>query len=685
MVSVQHLDSGIALISLDMPGSSANVLTTEMFAELDLTFAELSRQTDLPGIILISSKPRIFVAGADLKAINNTLDWPAERVVSFCEKGRSVMRRLSNMPFPTCAAIHGACVGGGLELALWCDFRVAAAQGTKMGLPEVNLGLVPGWGGTVRLPRLASLEIGLDLVTSGRLVNAQQACEMGWVDAVVELDERVRAAETQLQMATESGAYLQKRQDLLGAVENIGDLESLRSQFIQRVARQTEIHDAAPRMVLEHMLATADLNQDQALTSESLIMSKAYGSPPSRGLLNHFFLGEHNRKKPGFVDTTLAPRNLSQVGIIGAGIMGCSIAQVCAQSGMSVVLLDNQDEALARARDYLNRDGVTTTSRYEELSDCDLVIEAVVESLPIKQQVFQQVQQVVCDETIIATNTSAIPLRRMVDSIEDPTRFCGIHFCHPQILSLIEVIRGDLTSEQTMATAVGFIRALGKMPVAVKDSPGFVVNRLLTIMLDQSLRLVEQGHTIHEIDQAMQDFGFRGGPFEIMDVIGTDTCMLAGRAMWDSGIRSLTPSPVLPKMVKKGWLGRKSLNGFYRYDKMDGERKPNPEADQLLVDYQIGEERIANSRIAHSVMSAVVLEATHILEHQIVADPRDVDLCIINGLSFPSHLGGLLFWADQFGIGEVNSFLDQLAVGSPQRAPNALLRKMALENTRFYS
>ena len=257
MVSVEYLDSGFALISLNMPGSSANVLTTEMFEDLDRTFAELSRQTDLSGVILISSKPRIFVAGADLKAINNTLDWPAEKIVSFCETGRSVMRRLSTMPFPTCAAIHGACVGGGLELALWCDFRIAADQGTTLGLPEVKLGLAPGWGGTVRLPRLASLQVGLDLVTSARLVTAQQGCEMGWVDNVVAQDARVRAAEAQLQLAVESGTYLQKRQQLLGPVEQVADLKSLRSQFIQEIANRAEIHDSAPRLVLEHMLETA--------------------------------------------------------------------------------------------------------------------------------------------------------------------------------------------------------------------------------------------------------------------------------------------------------------------------------------------------------------------------------------------------------------------------------------------
>ena len=206
----------------------------------------------------------------------------------------------------------------------------------------------------------------------------------------------------------------------------------------------------------------------------------------------------------------------------------------------------------------------------------------------------------------------------------------------------------------------------------------------MTVILDQTLRLAEQGHTIDEIDQAMRDFGFRAGPFEIMDIIGTDTCMLAGRAMWHSGIRSLTPSPVLPKMVKQGWLGRKSLNGFYRYDRIDGPRQPNPLAAQLLIEYQVGRQRIDLPEIGPSIMSAVVLEATHLLADKIVADPRDIDLCIINGLSFPPQLGGILFWAGQFGIDQINACLDRLAIDLPKRAPSKQLRQMASQDQRFY-
>lgn len=684
MVSVRQLESGIALITLDMPGSSANVLTSEMFLELDNTFAELAQQTEWAGAILLSAKPRIFMAGADLKAINRTLDWPAERIISFCENGIKIMRRLSTMPFPTCAAIHGACLGGGLELALWCDLRVAANQDTKLGLPEVKLGLVPGWAGTVRLPRLCSLEIGLDLTTSARLVDAQHACEIGLVDAVAETSALVQAAEAQIQIASQSQSYLNQRQQMLGPVNESGDLDRYRSKYLQRIAAQSEIYEFAPRLVMEHMLDTAELPHDQACQAESIAMSKVYGSPASRGLLNNYFLGEHNRKHPGFVDTSIKGCPITTVGIVGAGIMGCSIAQACIHSGLNVMLLDIRDEALEQASQYLQSDLLTTASHYEHLEKCSLVIEAVVESLPVKQQVFSEIQKFVHNDTIMATNTSAIPLKSMVDFIDNPSRFCGIHFCHPQIMSLIEIIRSESTSEQTMATAVGFIRSLRKMPVAVKDSPGFVVNRLLTVMLDQALRLAEQGHTIDEIDQALQDFGFLGGPFEIMDVIGTDTCMLAGRAMWNSGIRSLTPSPVLPKMVKKGWLGRKSLNGFYRYDKIDGPRRPNPIADQLLAEYRIGNQRIPISEIAPSIMSVVVLEATNILTHEIVADPRDIDLCIINGLSFPNHLGGILFWADQFGIDQINSYLDQMTALVPKRVPSQLLRQMATDGTRFY-
>ena len=684
MVSVSRLEPGIALVTIDMPGSSANVLTTEMFAQLERTFRELAGQPDWNGAILFSAKPRIFMAGADLKAINRTLDWPDERIIEFCEDGIRIMRQLSTMPFPTCAAIHGACVGGGLELALWCDRRVASNRQTRLGLPEVKLGLIPGWAGTVRLPRLCGLSAGLDLITSARLVDGKQAESIGMVDAVAPPEELLAAATAQIEQAKRSEAYLHRRAQLQGPVRETGDLEASRHSYLARIADQTEIDQFAPSIVLEHMLKTANLSHDQACQSESRSMAEVYGSPASHGLLNDYFLGEHNRKHPGFVSLSVTPQPIQTVGIVGAGIMGCGIAQACAESGLDVILMDIRDEALKQAEAYLQSDRVTTCGDYAPLAPCDLVIEAVVESLPIKQQVFRELQNVVQEQATIATNTSAIPLRSMVDTIEDPGRFCGIHFCHPQIMSLIEIVRGERTSEQTMATAVTFIRAIGKMPVAVKDSPGFVVNRLLTVLLDQTLRLAEQGHTIDEIDQAMRDFGFRAGPFEIMDIIGTDTCMLAGRAMWNSGIRSLTPSPVLPKMVKQGWLGRKSLNGFYRYERIDGPRQPNPLAADLLVDYQAGSQRLDLAEIGPSIMAAVVLEATRLLAEKIVADPRDIDLCIINGLSFPRQLGGVLFWAGQLGIDQINAYLDRLAVTLPQWAPTELLRQMAKDGQRFY-
>ncbi len=685
MVSVSRLESGIALVTIDMPGSSANVLTSEMFSQLDQTFAELAEQPDWQGMILYSAKPRIFMAGADLKAINRTWQWPTEKIIEFCQDGIRIMRQLSTMPFPTCAAIHGACVGGGLELAMWCDYRVASNYQTKLGLPEVKLGLVPGWAGTVRLPRLCGLQAAVDLTTSARLVDGPQAYQLGLVSAVTEPDSLIEAAESQILGAQSTQSYLKHRQSMQGAVSDIGNLENCRSKCLQQITDRTEIFEHAPRLVLEHLLDSARLTHDEACQAESIAMSKVYGSPISRGLLNHYFLGEHNRKQPGFVDMSIKAHSLQRIGIVGAGIMGCGISKACSDRGMTVTLLDISKDVLQRADQYLNSDRVTTTSDYSQLADCELVIEAVVESLPVKQQVLQQIEQAVSDEAIIATNTSAIPLQSMVDSIDQQKRFCGIHFCHPQVMSLIEVIRGETTSEQTIATAVEWVRSLRKMPIVVKDSPGFVVNRLLTIMLDQSLRLAEQGHTINEIDQALVEFGFQGGPFEIMDVIGTDTCMLAGRAMWNSGIRSLTPSPVLPKMVKQGWLGRKSLNGFYRYDKIDSPKQPNPAADQLIIEYQTSNRPIPLADIAPMIMSAIILEATNILQHQIVADARDIDLCIIHGLSFPAHLGGILFWANQFGIEQINSYLDQMASELPKRAPNEMLRQMASQATPFYS
>ena len=691
-VKVETIQPNIALVTLDMPGSSANVLTTDLFAELEDAFSDLQQRTEFSGLILYSAKPSIFVAGADLKRINSTLNWPDEQIIKFCEDGRAIMRRLSQMPFPTVAAINGACVGGGLEITLWCDYRIASDdRKTILGLPEVKLGLVPGWAGTVRLPRIASLEAAVDLVTSGKVVKAEQALEMGFVDQVTSKDELIESAVALIERESfESSEDI--RNDLLKPVERVGNIDELQTTYGQRIQANHDIFPFACNLVLDHLLDTAAQDHDVACHGESLAMAKVYGSPPSYGLLNHFFLGEHNRKKPGFVDVKLADKQIGKVGFVGVGLMGKSIAENCIKAGNDVVLLDASEESLASAFAELNElaqsknVSCVAAKSYDDFKTCDLVIESVVEVAEVKRTVLEKIGASVSPSTIIATNTSAIPLNKMSGVFQHPENFCGIHFCHPELMLLVEVVAGEQSSPATMANVTAWVRKLRKMPVVVKDRSGFVVNRLLAAMLDQAFRLYSLGFSILEIDAAMRDFGFLGGPFEIVDVIGSEVCMYAGREMFDGGVKCVTLSPILPRLVKRNLQGRKSGKGFYRYESQEGEAIWNEDIDQILESYvdDSNKPNLTSTEIAEAICSGIVLEASRILDDGIASDPRDVDLSIINGFSFPMHQGGILFWADRVGISKINTVLKRFAAYDEKLQPNSRMLDMEENEVKFY-
>ena len=695
-VTVTRIDHRpeVALITLDQPGSAANILSDSLFDELENCFEGLQADPEIAGVILFSAKPKIFVAGADLNEIVATLDWPDEKIVQFCERGRRVMAYLSHMHCPTVAAIHGACVGGGLEITLYCDQRIASDdRRTVLGLPEVKLGLVPGWAGTVHLPRLAGIENALDLVTSARLVRANEANQMGFVDHVVPQSDLVERSLAAIDAMNQSDEFKDAREKMeIRTPDPVPDetKEELRSRFEAAIESNQAIFHSAPEIVLAHMLDSCDSSFDEASQSESQAMATVYGSLASYGLLNNFFLGEHNRKNPGHVDQSIAAEPINHVGIIGAGLMGTSIAANNLRRRKTVLLLDAAEDVANQSVQQLAGDGdaeaIKAITNYDDFKDCPLVIESVVETVEVKKIVLQQLESSIDDQTLIATNTSAIPISRMAEFLQRPNRFCGIHFCHPELMALVEVVRGPQTDEQTVASAAGYVRSLGKMPVVVRDSPGFVVNRLLAAMLDQSFRMFAEGHSIAAIDQAMREFGFQGGPFEIIDVIGADTCFYAGRTMWEAGLKCVTLSPILPKMVKTNWLGRKTGIGFYSYPDPQGDAQPNPELIPLIEGYQ-QHPPVAESdptEIALKIMSAVVFEASQLLNEQVVADPRDIDLCIINGFSFPAHKGGILFWASQIGLERIVFALDEMAETEPRFGENESLHKMAEQGSAFY-
>lgn len=414
------------------------------------------------------------------------------------------------------------------------------------------------------------------------------------------------------------------------------------------------------------------------------------------GLDNDAALVRRNQTAPGNVDLKLVPAPVKHLGIVGCGLMGRSIAALALGQDITITMVDVAQSALVVARETFADDArVTITDQYDHLSTADLIIEAVVETLPVKKTVHQRIEEVAAPGATIASNTSSIPLASMENYFGSPDRFCGIHFCHPEVMSLVEVIAGPSTSAQTTANAVGFVRQLEKMPIAINDGAGFVVNRLLSAMLNQSLGLLSQGVAVTDIDAAMRKFGFKAGPFEIIDIIGADTCMYAGRTMWEHKLECVSLSPILPRLVKHGRLGRKAGVGFYKYPDPRGGAIVDPELQSLLDPYQKTSElddeggaETLRSDLARRILAPVVLEATRILEQDIVSDYRDIDLAFTHGLSFPPRRGGLLYWADQVGVAELTAMLDERSADDPSLAPTALMLSMASlgsDGQSFYS
>jgi 3-hydroxyacyl-CoA dehydrogenase/enoyl-CoA hydratase/3-hydroxybutyryl-CoA epimerase/3-hydroxyacyl-CoA dehydrogenase/enoyl-CoA hydratase/3-hydroxybutyryl-CoA epimerase/enoyl-CoA isomerase len=707
VISLSFEPADIAVLTFDDPKKGANVLSSSVLAELEKHLDQLEKRKDLAGLIIRSGKPGSFIAGADLREFAASLDIPAEKTVEMCNRGRKLFQRLSKTPFVTVAAIDGICVGGGAELAIWCDRRILADDPkTQFGFPEVKLGLFPGWGGTARSSRIVGLSNAVEMVTGGESIDGATAAKMGLASDVVPAAQIMQAAVQLVRAEQKTKQYLQDRDAWTRPIEisetELGFLGATASAYIQQ---QTSGHYPAPSAALEVMLEAASVDIDAACTMEAEGMAQLFGSPINRSLINVFFLTDRNKKDTGVDRMDIKPRPIKSVGVIGAGIMGAGIAAANLKRELSVSISDSSAESLQHGMQQVLEEVsyskqlkgpdaqralrlaplLNPAKNDAELAGCDVVIEAIVENAKAKQGLYARLEPQLKPDAILATNTSTIPIRQLATKLERPAQFCGIHFFNPvRKMPLVEVIRGPQTSDETIATAVAYAKAIGKSPIVVNDGPGFLVNRLLLPFLNEALELLSEGAEIKALERASKDFGMPMGPLALYDMVGLDTSFYAGKVMWEAFPDRINPSPILPALIKAGRLGQKSGLGFFRYRDKHGRGEPDPALNELIKDYVTKKDRLTPEALTARLFLPMVLEATRILEEKIVRDVRDVDLGLIFGLGFPPFRGGLLFWADTLGAAKIVEMLKPFEAMGTRMKPTPLLLELAKTGRKFY-
>jgi 3-hydroxyacyl-CoA dehydrogenase/enoyl-CoA hydratase/3-hydroxybutyryl-CoA epimerase/3-hydroxyacyl-CoA dehydrogenase/enoyl-CoA hydratase/3-hydroxybutyryl-CoA epimerase/enoyl-CoA isomerase len=698
------LPDKIGLITFDLPGSRANTLGRAVMAEFAGLLDQLEKQTDLAGLVLESGKAGMFVAGADLKELGSAENDPAQ-TRRWVEYGLGVLARFEALPYPTVAAIDGACMGGGLELALGFDYRLGGTHPkVEIAFPEVKVGLFPGWGGTQRLSRVIGPALAADLICTGESVNADRARSLGIVFDVVPSDRLRAEALRLLAWARESKDYLQARRRKQQPV----GLSEEQQSFTFAVARaqvlaKTKGQLPAPVAAVDVIAKGCNLPLDQGLKVETDGFVPLVGSPISRNLIAVFFMTQRLQKDPGVADASVQPRPVERVGVLGAGIMGSGIAGAHLRRGVPTLMLDSDAKALQKGvaaitkvmqtridigrmtpTDMLQAMGLlNTTGSLALMADRDVVIEAVVENEAVKTQLYRALQPILKPDAILASNTSTISITRMAKATGRPEQFAGMHFFNPvDRMQLVEVIRGERTSDATVATLVALAKRIGKSPIVVRDCPGFLVNRILFPYLNESLVLLEEGAEPRAIDKAAVAFGMPMGPITLNDLVGLDTSLYAGQVVNQAFADRAKDSRILQELVAAGRLGQKSGAGFYSYAK--GSRGvDDPAFAAILEKCRTGRRTISLDEITDRLFLPMLCEASRVLTEGIVRDPADVDMGLILGIGFPPHKGGLLRWADSVGLKAVLAKLKSYESLGPRFLPMEQMKKLAAAGKGF--
>jgi 3-hydroxyacyl-CoA dehydrogenase/alkylation response protein AidB-like acyl-CoA dehydrogenase/enoyl-CoA hydratase/carnithine racemase len=686
---------GICILTFDRPGSSANIFDRATLNELNGHLNFVAAHPELVGLVLCSAKKSIFIAGADLHSIAAETD-PA-KLRELIEFGQAVFNRIAALPMTTVAAIHGACVGGGFEISLACDWRMASTdKSTRIGLPETQIGLIPAWGGSTRLPRLISLPKALDVILAGKTVVAKQALKYGMVDALVPREYLLATALKKVH----AGKPHRPRH----ALKNNALTAAAVSAWLRpKLNKKTRGHYPAVQKALEVVTRGISRPVKESLRLEVDGIMELTRGQTTRNLIQLFFLQERAKKLS--VATALAQpgKSVPHCAVVGAGVMGSGIAQWLSAKGLPVILRDIKPEFIAKGMSNISRlyaeglkrhaftptearaglDRISPAATEVPLHTIDFVIEAAVENMALKKEVFRKLEAAAGDETILATNTSALSISELAASAAHPERIVGIHFFNPvHRMQLVEVVRAPATNPATVQRAIQFVQQIGKLPLLVNDSPGFLVNRILVPYLVEAGLLFEAGANAKDIDDAMLDFGMPMGPLRLLDEVGLDVAHHISITLSEKFPDRLRVPEILDKMLKAGFLGKKSGRGFYVHSK-GGKTDLNSQTDA----FRTGNSASAFTRqqLQERMVLLMINEAARCLEEQVVSSPEDVDFGMVMGTGFAPFRGGPLRYADAEGSEKIVAAMERWTrAGAAYFEPCALLKHMAARKETFY-
>ncbi len=701
------IEQGVAILTLDVPGESVNIISRTVKDELRKAFDDLDRRTDVRAAVLLSGKDS-FIAGADIEEF---LQWKtAADAEAASREGHGLLDRLEHLRTPVVAAVHGACMGGGTEAILACAYRIATDHPkTVIALPEVQIGLLPGAGGTQRLPRTVGLQAALDMILTGKSIKARKAAQIGLVHELVHpASLRSIAIERALQLADgriprNPPARHHSARNILLDDNPVGRAVVFRQAREQTLSR-TKGKYPAPLLALD-AIAAGYQGEERGYREEARLFGELAMTPECRELIFLFFATTALKKDPGTPEPVPPPHSVAKLAILGAGFMGAGIASVAVQQGTVVRLKDASPErvgaGLAAVREVL-KDRLTKrqitrqqfddmllqtggTIDYSGFAACDLVIEAVFEDLAVKHKVLRELEPLLPTHAIFASNTSTIPITRIAEAAQRPSRVLGMHFFSPvHKMPLLEVIVTPLTSAEAIVTAVAYGRTLGKTVIVVNDAPGFYVNRILAPYLNEAGRLLDTGASVDAVDRALVDFGFPVGPITLLDEVGLDIAGKSGGIFVDAFGERLSPSQSLRRVVESGRLGRKGKKGFYLYDEAGKKGGVDPSVYELLP---TGAQRadVAADEIQRRCTLAMANEAVRCLEEGIIRSPRDGDVGAVFGIGYPPFRGGPFRFLDALGASKAVEQLEELNFRhSPRFTPCDLLLRMASKGERFY-